>query len=229
VFYLNDKVINMNIIFHGQSFFEVQIKAEGKESDVIIAVDPFDESIGLKVPKVKASVLLITHNHKDHSNKKTIISDDLFVIETPGEYEVKGVYVKGIEAFHDQTEGKERGSVVVYKIEAEGISLCHLGDLGQKELTPEQVEAIGEVDVLLVPVGGNYTIAAKEAAGIAAQIEPRIIIPMHYKLPNLKVDLDGVDKFLKQMGQESQTPEKKLKLTTKSMPTEETKVILLEP
>jgi len=219
----------MNIIFHGQSCFEIQVKSEAKEGDAIIAIDPFGESVGLKAPKIKADILLITHNHPDHNNKKAVSGEDLFIIETPGEYERKGIYVKGILAFHDQKEGEERGDIVIYKIEAEGITLCHLGDLGQKELTSEQIEEIGEVDILFLPVGGVYSLDAKQAAEVVSQIEPRVVIPMHYKLPGGMKELDGVDKFLKQMGQESIAPEKKFKATAKTLPVEETKVVVLEP
>ena len=107
------------------------------------------------------------------------------------------------------------------------MSVCHLGDLGQDKLTDEQVEAIGDVDILMIPVGGNYTIDSKQAMEVISQIEPKIILPMHYKLPGLTVDLAGVDKFVKELGL---TPEKidKLKIVKKNLPTEETKLVLLE-
>ena len=217
----------MNIAWKGQSFFEIAIKnSEGEEVRVVI--DPFGDKVGLKVPKVQADVLLITHDHSDHNNTK-IIEGKPFLIDSPGEYEVKEVFVKGISAYHDTTEGKDRGEVVIYKLEVEGLKLCHLSDLGQKELTMEQLDEIGTVDILMIPVGGTYTINAKQASEIVAQIEPRIVIPMHYKLPKLKVDLDDVDKFLKIMGQEKPVPEKKLKITPRLLPAEETKIIILEP
>lgn len=216
----------MNIIWKGQSFFE--ITAKGKEGEPVkIVTDPFDAKIGLRVPKTEADILLVTHDHSDHSNIKAVAGKP-FIIDEPGEYEIKDVFVKGISAFHDSTEGKERGGVVIYKIIAEGLKLCHLGDLGQKELTPEQLEEIGEVDILIVPVGGTYTIDAKQASEIISQIEPRIVIPMHYKISGLKVQLDGVNKFLKVMGAEDSQKEKKLKITKSHLPAEETKIIVLE-
>ena len=219
----------MNIAWHGQSYFE--IAAKGANNDVVkIAIDPYGDGIGLKPPKVEADILLITHQHSDHNNKSAIKGDP-FIIETPGEYELKGIFIQGIRAFHDNSKGEERGEVVVYTLEAEGIKLCHLSDLGQKELSDEQVEKIGEVDVLITPVASQHSLDAKGAAGIISQIEPRMVIPMHYKIPKLtsKDSIDGVDKFLKLMGAEDTQPEKKLKLSLKDLPQEEIKIVVLEP
>jgi len=216
----------MNIIWKGQSFFVIDVK--GRENGVVrVAIDPYDNKLGLRVPNIEADILLISHAHSDHSNAKAI-SGRPFTIDSTGEYEVKDVFVKGISAFHDSTEGKERGNVIVYKIEAEGLKLCHLSDLGQKELSPEQLESIGEVDILMIPVASEHSLDAKMASQIISQIEPRIVIPMHYKLPKLKVNLDGVEKFLKVMGAEDTKPEKKLKITPTHLPVEETKIVVLE-
>ncbi|MDI6883110.1 MAG: MBL fold metallo-hydrolase [Patescibacteria group bacterium] len=217
----------MTIIWYGQSFFEIKTRDNLKE-EVKITIDPFDESLGLKVPKVRADILLITHSHYDHSNKKAILGEP-FLIEEPGEYEVKGVFVKGIPSFHDNLEGKERGTNVIYKIEAEEMKICHLGDLGQKELKEEQIEEIGQIDILMIPVGGTYTIGSKEAAAVISQIEPKIVIPMHYKIPKLKLNIEGPEKFLKIMGVEKIESQKKLKISLRDLPKEETEIVLLEP
>jgi len=216
----------MKIVWHGQSLFEIAVSArQGEETKIVI--DPFDESYGLKLPKLQADILLTSHEHKDHSNVGGV-SGNYFLIENPGEYEIKGAYVKGIPAFHDSSSGKERGKVTMFKILAEDIKICHLSDLGQKELTEQQLEEIGEVDILLIPVGGNYTISAKEASTIINQIEPKIVIPMHYQVPKLKLKLDDLDKFLKIMG--SKSPEKLNKLTIKKKELVEDgmKIIVLE-
>ena len=217
----------MQIIWHGQSCFEI-ISSQGKNNHVTIVTDPFDEEIGLRLPKLEADVLLITHQHHDHNNKKGV-SGSPFLIEGPGEYETKGVFVQGITAFHDATEGKERGQNTIYTIEVEDLRICHLGDLGQKELTPEQIEQIGEVDVLLIPVGGVFTISAKEAAKIMSQIEPSISIPMHYQIPKLKIKLEGLDKFLKTMGIKSMATLEKLSIKKKDILPEEAKILVLKP
>jgi L-ascorbate metabolism protein UlaG (beta-lactamase superfamily) len=217
----------MKIIWHGQSLFEIGVSArQGEETKIVI--DPFDESYGLKPSKLQADILLVSHEHKDHSNVAGV-SGNYFLIENPGEYEIKGVYVKGIPAFHDSSSGKERGKVTMFKILTEEIKICHLSDLGQKELTEQQLEEIGEVDILLIPVGGNYTIAAKEASMIISQIEPKIVIPMHYQLPKLKLKLEDLDKFLKIMG--SKNPEKlsKLSIKKKELTEDGMKIIVLDP
>jgi L-ascorbate metabolism protein UlaG (beta-lactamase superfamily) len=216
----------MEIIWHGHSFFE--IKSKENKNQVKIAIDPFSEEIGLKVPKVEADILLISHNHYDHNNKGAI-TGNYFLIDGPGEYEVKGVFVKAIKSFHDSSEGKERGENLIFKIESEDLKVCHLGDFGQKELSERQLEEIGEVDVLMIPVGGVYTISAKEAIKILEQLEPKITIPMHYSLPKLKIKLDSVDKFLKSLGIKSLTPEKKLSIKKEDLSPEEAKIVLLEP
>ncbi len=215
----------MEIFWRGHSCFSILIK-QNKEENIKIVIDPFDESIGLPLREEEADILLISHNHPDHNNTK-IIKDEPFKIEGPGEYEIKGIYIEGIEAFHDNKKGKERGKVTIFTIEGEQIRLCHLSDIGQKELTDQQLEKIGEVDILMVPVGGIYTISPKEAVDIISQIEPKIVIPMHYFLPKMKIKLEKVDKFLKEMRIEEPERLKSLKIKQKDLPSE-TKVVLLK-
>ncbi len=221
------KLMNMNIIWHGQSCFQITSN-QGKNHQVNIAIDPFSEEIGLRLPKLEADILLVSHQHSDHNNVK-IVSGNPFLIEGPGEYEIKEVFTQGIPAFHDSSLGKERGQNTIFTIEAEEMKVCHLGDLGQKELTPEQVEKIGEVDILMIPVGGTYTISAKEAVKIMSQIEPKIIIPMHYQIPKLREKLEGVDKFLKTMGIKTLEPLPRLSIKKKDISSEEAKIVLLKP
>ena len=228
----------MQIIWHGHSFFQILIPR--KETSVKIAIEPYDEQIGLKPPSLEADILLITHNHHDHNNIKAIKGTP-FLISGPGEYEIKGVFIQGIFSFHDNAQGKERGENTIYTLESEGIKVCHLGDLGQKELTDEQLEKIGNVDILMIPIGGVYTISAKEATKVISQIEPKIVIPMHYQIPysgrrpdgsyrpKLKVKLEGLDKFLKMMGVKTPEVSKKLSLSQKNLPTEGMKIIVLKP
>jgi len=217
----------MTIVWHGQSLFEI-LTSRGKNNEVKIVIDPFSQELGLRLPKLEADIVLNTHDHYDHNNIKAV-SGSPFLIEGPGEYEIKEVFIQGISAFHDESYGKERGKITIYTIEAEDLRLCHLGDLGQRELADEQLEKIGEIDILMIPVGGNYTIGAKEALKIMSQIEPKIIIPMHYSLPKLKPKLDGVDKFLKTIGVKKLEPVNKLTVKKKDLTEEEAKVILLNP
>ena len=217
----------MHIIWHGQSCFEIAASQKVGEQ-VIIIIDPFSEDIGLKLPKLEADILLVTHSHYDHNNVKGV-GGSTFLAQGPGEYERKDIFIQGIPSFHDEKEGKERGQNTIYIIEAEGMRLCHLGDFGQKELTPEQLEQIGDIDILMVPIGGTYTIDARGAAKIISQIEPRIFIPMHYRLPQLSIKIDGLEPFLSEMGRKSAEPQEKLLVKKKDLIAEETKIVVLAP
>ena len=214
------------ITWAGQACFQISV-SNSKDRQADIVIDPFSD-IGLKIPNFSADILLITHNHPDHNNI-SVVKGDPFLIENPGEYEVKGIFVQGIPSFHDDKEGSERGINTIYTFEAEDMKFCHLGDFGQKQLTDEQLEKIGPVDILMIPVGGNYTIDSSEAQKIIGQIEPKIVIPMHYELPKLEVKLDSVDKFLKAMGKNSITPLDKLTVKASTLPKErEMEIVVLK-
>jgi len=217
----------MQIVWHGQSCFQISF-SKNKDEKLTVVIDPFSEEIGLRIPTLEADILMISHDHPDHNNKKAV-SGNPFLIEGPGEYEIKGVFIQGIEADHDKSQGEERGKTTIYTIEGEEIRLCHLGDLGQKELNADQLEHIGDIDILMIPVGGIYTISAQEASKIISQIEPRLIIPMHYNLPKMKSKLDGLDKFLKVMGQKGIEPQSKLTVKKKDLEGETTEVVVLKP
>lgn len=216
----------MEIIWRGHSFFSILVE-KNKEERTKILIDPFDESVGLPQREEEGDILIISHNHPDHNNTK-IVKGDPFLIKGPGEYELKGVYIEGIEGFHDNKKGKERGKINIFTIEGEEMKICHLSDLGQKELTDSQLEMIGDVDILMIPVGGRFTISSKEAPDIIYQIEPKIVIPMHYFLPKMKIKLERVENFLKEMGLEKIEALKSLKIKKRNLPLE-MKVILLKP
>jgi L-ascorbate metabolism protein UlaG (beta-lactamase superfamily) len=211
----------MEIQFLGQASFRLK----GRTTSVV--TDPFDpEFVGLKLPKLEADIVTISHDHGDHNNSDSVEGAP-FIITGPGEYEIKGTSVVGVKSWHDDKGGADRGANTLYNITIDGINVAHLGDLGQKELTQNQVEQLGTVDILLLPVGSVYTIDASVAAKITAQLEPKVIIPMHYLLDGLKLQLDPVDKFLAEMGQEQTVREPKLTITADRLP-EEPKVIVLE-
>ena len=216
----------MKITWHGHSLFQIAANPQ-KNSQVNIIIDPFDKSIGLRVPKLEADILLVTHQHYDHNNVKAVLGNP-FIVEGPGEYEIKKIFIQGIPSFHDDSEGGKRGENTIYVIDVENIKICHLGDFGQKELTEEQLDKIGSIDILMIPVGGTYTISAAEAGKIMAQLEPKITIPMHYALPKLKIKLDPLTKFLKTFGIKSLTPIKKLVVKKKDIPLNEAKIIVFE-
>jgi L-ascorbate metabolism protein UlaG (beta-lactamase superfamily) len=214
------------IYWAGRSCFEISV-SNSKDHEANVVIDPFSKSDYGKLPNLKADILLVTHGHKDHNNVEDVKGEP-FVIQGPGEYEVKGVFVQGIPSFHDDVNGKERGQNTIYVIEAEDMRFCHLGDLGQKQLTDEQLEKIDTVDVLMIPVGGNYTIDSSEAQKIIGQIEPKIVIPMHFAVQGQK-DLDGVDKFLKTMGKPSIAPVDKLTVKSSALPKEgATEIVVLQ-
>ena len=211
--------MSMTLSWLGHSCFRL----EGKE--VSLLIDPFSKDIGLRSPRIKDQIILVTHNHYDHANTEGAEAGSM-IINGPGEYEVKGVYIQGVPSFHDNAGGAERGSNTIYWIKLENVVVCHLGDLGQEQLDEKQLDLLDNVDILLVPVGDKYTIGAKEAVKIIGQIEPKIIIPMHYKVPDLKIDIESADRFLKEVGL---VPEKmdKLKINQKNLPQEEMKLIML--
>ncbi len=209
----------MDIYWYGHACF----KLKSKNSSVI--VDPYVAETGLKLPKdMVADVAITSHNHPDHGNVSAVEGSPL-VIAGPGEYEAKGVGVIGVQTYHDNKNGEERGSNTVYNILIEGVNVVHLGDLGHT-LTDDQVSQIGNCDVLLVPVGGVYTIDALEASQVVAQLEPKIVIPMHYGVAGLSYQLAGVEEFLKAMGAEAVEPQPKLSVAKDKFP-EETQVVLL--
>lgn len=217
----------MNITWHGQSCFQIS-STQNKNNHVSIVIDPFDKSIGLRVPKLQADIVLVTHDHFDHNNVKAV-SGQPFVINGPGEYDVKGVFIQGIHGYHDDSQGTKRGEITIYTIETEEMRLCHLGDLGQNELSSEQLDKLGNIDILMIPVGGTYTIDVSQAVKVMAQIEPKITIPMHYKIQKLNIKLDGIDKFLKALNIKKSEALPKLSIKKKDILSEETKIIVLNP
>lgn len=206
----------MTIIWHGQACFTLQT------TDQKVVIDPFHEDIGLKMPALEGQLVLVTHDHSDHNNINAV-SGDPFVVDGTGEYEKQGVRVIGIDSYHDDKQGAERGFNTIYKVHIESLSVVHLGDLGQTELTSEQVERLGEVDVLLIPVGGVYTIDGKDAISVVNQIQPSVVIPMHYKVDPLKIDLNTNQDFLAEMGAKDVEPQDKFTLKKRSTPEEGTR------
>lgn len=209
----------MQITWYGQACFRLESK------DIRVLIDPFSKKIGLKEPRLNDAIMLVTHEHDDHNNTEN--GGEAFTVRGPGEYEKSGVQIVGISSFHDATQGSERGLNTIYVIKFEDIKFCHLGDLGQNELTDEQIEMIGNVDILFVPIGGVYTIDGKQAVGIVKQIEPKIIIPMHYKVPGLSINLESPASFLKEIGIKPEEVDT-YRINAKSLPTEEMKLIMFK-
>ena len=212
----------MVITWYGQSCFKIQ------SGETVLITDPFAKEIGLTPPRGQVNVVTVSHHHFDHDNIESLSAANPFIIDGPGEYEVKGVNVTGVLTYHDAKDGKDRGINAAYIIEMEGVKICHLGDLGQAKLTNEQLEIIDGIDILMVPIGGTYTINGEEAADVINQIEPKIVIPMHYKIPGLEIKLDGVDDFLKEMGIAKKDTVDKLTIKKKELPEEDTQVVVMK-
>ncbi len=215
----------MDIYWLGQA----AVKLKGKNATILI--DPYDpQMVGLKLPKdMSADMVLVTHGHPDHNFTSVttgINNEKPMVFTEPGEYEIAGVVVTGVSSFHDDSNGSERGINTIFQLMIDRLNLVHLGDLGQHELTEAQIAQIGEVDILFVPVGGKYTIDGKGAASIVSQLEPKITIPIHYKIEGSKIELDGVEAFLKEMGAEGAVPQPKLSISKDKLP-EEPQVVVL--
>ncbi len=211
----------MVITWYGQSCFKIQ------SGNLTVAVDPFSKETGATAPRFKSDIVIVSHGHS-HLQKDSIPENPI-VIKGPGEYEAQGVLIHGIQTYHDDAQGKELGLNTAYSIGIEDMNVVHLGDFGESTVRPEVLEALGTVDILLIPVGGHPTIDAKTAKKIIEQIEPRVVIPMNYKTSGMKGSLDTVDTFLKEMGAKNQEAEDRFTIKKKDLPqAEETKVIVLK-
>jgi len=206
----------MEIKWFGQACFLIKTATEGKE-EVKILIDVFSEDTGLKPPQDEAELLIMSKDLKIKSLPKHRV-----LINEQGEYEVKNIFIKGINVGEESK--KERD--LIYLIEAEDVKICHLGAFSAKELSPEQIEHIGEVDILTIPVGGGDVITHQEALKIINQIEPKLIIPMYYSLPKLKNKLEDVTPFLKGMNQENIEPQSKLSVSLEKLPAQTTVALL---
>jgi L-ascorbate metabolism protein UlaG (beta-lactamase superfamily) len=199
----------MDITYLGHSCFRI------RGSQAIIITDPFPPTSGYTLGKQTADMVTISHGDPSHSYAQGVTG--AHTIKGPGEYEIAGVLVIGITTFHDAVKGQTKGKNIVYLFEIDGVNICHLGDIGHIP-TDEQLEEIGSIDILMLPVGGVSTINANMAAQIVRKVEPKIVIPMHYKTEKTKRDLEPVDNFLKEMAVTQAEPKPKLTVTKNSLP-----------
>jgi len=209
----------MEINWLGHSCFRIRSK------QATVVTDPVSPGKGYTLGKLSANIVTVSHKHEGHSYADGI-SDNPRVLSLPGEYEVSNVLIIGLASFHDSSHGAERGKNTVFVLETEELSICHLGDLGSP-LSSSQVEEIGKVDILMVPVGGSSTINATAAAALVRQIEPKIVLPMHYKTSLFQDTLEPVEVFLKEMGVSDTSTKPKLNITKNNLPLT-TQVVLLD-
>ncbi|OGZ43593.1 MAG: hypothetical protein A2756_04760 [Candidatus Ryanbacteria bacterium RIFCSPHIGHO2_01_FULL_48_27] len=207
----------MVITYHGLSCFKLQ------SGETVLVVDPFSKNSGLTPPRFQADVVISTNQSENHANIETIAGDP-FQIVNPGEYEIKGIYIQGVTTRNGSTDAN-----TAYIIEWDGMRLCHLGNIRKKDITEELKEAIGTPDVLFVPVGGAEALEPEEAAALTNQIEPRVVIPMHYKIKGLDISLKGPEKFIKELGVDEPKPEDRFTFKKKDLPQDTTKLVILEP
>ena len=215
----------MEITWFGHSCFRL------RDRSVAVVTDPYGKDIGLILPRVRADLVTVSHDADDHNYTKGVKSG-FKTLTGPGEYEVAQVFVTGLELRGERKKSKEpieKLRNTVFLFEFEDLTVCHLGDLDHVPTQAQVEESLGEVNVLLVPVGGGESLNAAQASEIVSLLEPHIVIPMHYKVKGLdpSVKLDPVAKFLKEMGLDNVPTQETLKVTRSGLP-EETQIVLLD-
>lgn len=189
-----------------------------------IITDPYDESLGLKLPEVTADIITVSHDNPRH-NATHLVNGQFKVLNAPGEYEIQGVFVSGSALYPETGEKGTEARNVVFVYDIDELTVCHLGDISHVP-TQDQIDVLDNVDVLLTPVGGGRSLNAAQASELIALIEPAIVIPIHYAMPNITIPLDPLDKFLKEMGQTHLEAQPKLKIKRNNLPTE-TQILVL--
>lgn len=181
----------LQIRWHGHSCWEIT-------NNITLVTDPHDgKSIGIPAPTVAGDIILVSHDHYDHNSVKTVEKEGSKIILDGRKRTINNVEIRGVDSFHDETGGSKRGGNIIYKFVIDEIRFCHLGDLGH-EIDDDTVEKIGEVDVLFIPIGGTFTVDDKQAWKVIKKINPKIIVPMHYKIGGLSLPISGIDAFLEQ-------------------------------
>ena len=208
----------MEITWLGHSCFLIG----GKEKTII--TDPCHPDLGYHLGEPEADIVTVSHFHPGHSYIEGV-ADEPKQIKSPGEYEIGGIFITGVATFHDDKKGDLKGKNTIYVIEMDGITLCHLGDLGHP-LGPQLVEELGDIDILFLPVGEISTIPVDTAVEIVRQLEPPIVIPMHYKTKAFTGNLSLVDKFLDKMRIRELEAKPKLSITSSSLPTTTQTIVL---
>lgn len=181
----------MKLTWLGHSSFLIE-DSKGRK----ILTDPFDNSLGYKLFEGNVDIVTISHHHFDHDYTEKIHYKNM--IDKTGFFNLCDIPIKGIPSYHDKMKGSKRGENIIFILTVDNYKICHLGDLGYV-LSLDEIKEIGHVDILLIPIGGNYTINGKEASEICKSISSSIVIPMHYKTPLLSFELEGLENFLSYM------------------------------
>jgi len=213
----------MKITYIGHSSFKIEINGK------VIVIDPYDPALmGYKFPETSADILLLSHKDAETTHMEGIKNCE-HVIDSPGEYEIAEIFIYGLSTFHDGESGAKNGKNTAFLIEDSNFSVLHLGSLGH-ELSKETLEKIGAVDVLMIPVGGNYVIDAEKASKVISSLEPGIVIPMHYNTKDSThpEKLAELEEFLEEMGVEKGIAKRDSLELKSSVSDEETKVVVLK-
>jgi hypothetical protein len=214
----------MDINWHGLSCFE--IKTATTNGDVRIVTDPYQNSTGLRFPRSLQAELVLSSHSEDDSNNMSSVGGDPYIVDMPGEFEVKDVFVFAVDAPLKREEKKKRVENRIFRIEAEGMHIAHLGAL-DRALTDTELQQLQNIDILMIPVGGGRVMTPKVAAETISQIEPRVVIPMTHSLPSLKEKLGSVDVFCKELGACRREDQNKLKIKRKDLPEEDMLIVTL--
>ncbi|MCL5435577.1 MAG: MBL fold metallo-hydrolase [Patescibacteria group bacterium] len=214
----------MHILWYGLSSFKIISR------DITIFTDPFGKSAGLTPPRGGGQIVVSSNPDSDLANNFSGITDSPFIIQSAGEYDVKGIFIRGIPVvFGKQPEGKSvLDRRTVFTISAEGVTLGFLGMFGEKSLDQVQIEELDNVDVLLVPVGGSPVASAETAIAIVNEVEPKVVIPMFYKTPGLGLKLESLERFAKEMGGKGEEMDKLL-IKKNDLNEEKTRFVILTP
>ena len=211
----------MEITWYGHSCFRLT-----ERNYATVVTDPYDhKAVGYSALKLKADIVTISHDAPGHSNMEAVKGTE-HIIDGAGEFEIGGVFITAVQTAGGGKKSKDKTRNTLYVFDYEGITVAHLGDL-QEVPTQSEVEALGTVNVLLVPVGGGASLNAAKAAEVVSVIEPNLVIPMHYATDDAKIKLDPLSKFLKEMGLGKTESLPSLKVTRSALP-QETKVVVLD-
>ena len=191
-----------------------------------ILTDPFNEKVGYKVPHVETDLVTCSHGHYDHHSVE-VVKDHPEVIDTPGKHQFRGIAITGTHVWHDHENGEARGGNIVFVFEMDGLRIAHMGDLGHVP-DKKQVEAIGHVDVMMIPTGGHFTIDPVEAIEVIKLFSPRIVIPMHFKTPVMNFPIVGVDAFL-QLAGAAERPDRDIEITAQTLPKQQKIIVFNYP
>ncbi len=216
----------MTINFYNFSCFKLQ------SGDTSLVFDPPSKESGVKFPRFSTDLVLISHNHKPHNGRDAVKLKDEnsdYIIDSPGEYEIKNISIKGISSFHDSEGGKTHGLNTIFIIEMDDLRICHLGDYGEDELRPDIKEELGSIDILFIPINAvadDKVVSLKSAKHLINEIEPSLVVPMHYDAGDKKNK--SLAEFLSEFSEESAERLDKLVIKKKDINSEKTKIIVLE-